>query len=195
MPHDPDPPPAKKFKPGSVFFRFDKNKPGMLLPKKENVTATPIDIQRKRLPIYQAKPQLLNQLRQLHSAVLIGEHLLKRLAFPAARVGFQCANHEKKSSPYLSSESRTTLVYLNLYECHCRHGDFKCLLLRLDTLQGRLARGRQLRSPSTCTRGASEDRGSLPSPSPDEWQPSPWQPGSQRRRGLSLANWYKTLPN
>ncbi|XP_070839652.1 ATP-dependent RNA helicase DHX33 [Chaetodon trifascialis] len=72
MPHDPDPPPAKKFKPGSVFFRLDKNKPGMLLPRKGNAT-TPIDVQRKQLPIYQAKPQLLNQLRQLHNAILIGE--------------------------------------------------------------------------------------------------------------------------
>ncbi|XP_028278046.1 ATP-dependent RNA helicase DHX33 [Parambassis ranga] len=72
MPHDPDPPPAKKFKPGSIFFRLDKNKPGMLLPRKGNAS-TPIDVQRKQLPIYQAKPQLLNQLRQLHSAILIGE--------------------------------------------------------------------------------------------------------------------------
>uniref|UniRef100_A0A3P8T4E5 ATP-dependent RNA helicase DHX33 n=1 Tax=Amphiprion percula TaxID=161767 RepID=A0A3P8T4E5_AMPPE len=74
MPHDPEPPPAKKFKPGSVFFRLDKNKPGMLLPRKGNVT-TPIDVQRKQLPIYQAKPQLLNQLRQLHNAILIGKEL------------------------------------------------------------------------------------------------------------------------
>uniref|UniRef100_H3CT02 RNA helicase n=1 Tax=Tetraodon nigroviridis TaxID=99883 RepID=H3CT02_TETNG len=72
MPRDPGPPPAKKFKPGSVFFRFDKNKPGMLLPRKENA-ASPIDVQRKQLPIYQAKPQLLSQLRTLHSAILIGE--------------------------------------------------------------------------------------------------------------------------
>ncbi|XP_072231119.1 ATP-dependent RNA helicase DHX33 [Leuresthes tenuis] len=72
MPHDPDPPPAKKFKPGSVFFRLDRNKPGMLLPRKGNVT-TSIDVQRKQLPIYQAKPQLLNQLRQLHNAIVIGE--------------------------------------------------------------------------------------------------------------------------
>ncbi|XP_004561717.2 ATP-dependent RNA helicase DHX33 [Maylandia zebra] len=72
MPHDPDPPPAKRFKPGSVFFRLDKNKPGMLLPRKGNAS-TPIDVQRKQLPIYQAKPQLLSQLRQLHGAVLIGE--------------------------------------------------------------------------------------------------------------------------
>uniref|UniRef100_A0A3Q3LHD7 ATP-dependent RNA helicase DHX33 n=1 Tax=Mastacembelus armatus TaxID=205130 RepID=A0A3Q3LHD7_9TELE len=72
MPHDPDPPPAKKFKPGSVFFRLEKNKPGMLLPRKENAT-TPIDVQRKQLPIYQAKPQLQSQLRQLHNAIVIGE--------------------------------------------------------------------------------------------------------------------------
>ncbi|XP_034540262.1 LOW QUALITY PROTEIN: ATP-dependent RNA helicase DHX33-like [Notolabrus celidotus] len=72
MPHDPDPPPAKRFKPGSVFFRLDKNKPGMLLPRKGNAT-TPIEVQRKQLPIYQAKPQLLNQLRQLNNAILIGE--------------------------------------------------------------------------------------------------------------------------
>ncbi|XP_040038536.2 ATP-dependent RNA helicase DHX33 [Gasterosteus aculeatus] len=72
MPHDPDTPPAKKFKPGSVFFRLDRNKPGMLLPRKGN-PSTPIEVQRKQLPIYQAKPQLLNQLRQLHNAILIGE--------------------------------------------------------------------------------------------------------------------------
>ncbi|XP_056267466.1 ATP-dependent RNA helicase DHX33 isoform X1 [Pseudoliparis swirei] len=72
MPYDPNPPPAKKFKPGSGFFRLDRNKPGMLLPRKGNATI-PIDVQRKQLPIYQAKPQLLNQLRQLPNAILIGE--------------------------------------------------------------------------------------------------------------------------
>lgn len=71
MPHNPDHPPAKKFKPGSPFFRLDK-KPGMLLPRKENASV-PIDVQRKNLPIYQAKSQLINQLRQLHNAVLIGK--------------------------------------------------------------------------------------------------------------------------
>lgn len=71
MPNDPDPPPAKKFKPGSPFFRLDK-KPGMLLPRKGNASV-PLDVQRKHLPIYQAKSQLINQLRQLHNAVLIGE--------------------------------------------------------------------------------------------------------------------------
>ncbi|KAF4073032.1 hypothetical protein AMELA_G00254170 [Ameiurus melas] len=71
MPHDPDPPPAKKFKPGSPFFPTNK-KPGMLLPKKGNAPST-VDVQRKQLPIYQAKSQLIDQLRQLHNAVLIGE--------------------------------------------------------------------------------------------------------------------------
>ncbi|KAJ7997354.1 hypothetical protein DPEC_G00228110 [Dallia pectoralis] len=71
MPHDPEHPPAKKFKPGSPFFRFDK-KPGMLLPRKGNASV-PIDVQRKNLPIYQAKSQLVYQLRQHHNAVLIGE--------------------------------------------------------------------------------------------------------------------------
>ncbi|XP_060768805.1 ATP-dependent RNA helicase DHX33 isoform X2 [Neoarius graeffei] len=71
MPHDPDLPPAKKFKPGSPFFPANK-KPGMLLPKKGNAPS-PIDVQRKQLPIYQARSQLIDQLRQLHNAVLIGE--------------------------------------------------------------------------------------------------------------------------
>ncbi|KAJ8266299.1 hypothetical protein GJAV_G00128830 [Gymnothorax javanicus] len=71
MPRDPDPPPAKRFKPGSPFFRLNK-KTGMLLPRKENAPL-PIDVQRKHLPIYQAKSQLISQLRQLHNAVLIGE--------------------------------------------------------------------------------------------------------------------------
>ncbi|XP_027888190.1 ATP-dependent RNA helicase DHX33 [Xiphophorus couchianus] len=72
MPHDPDLPPAKKFKPGSVFFRLEKNKPGMLLPRKGNVT-TPIDVQRKQLPIYKARTRLVNELRPLHNAIVIGE--------------------------------------------------------------------------------------------------------------------------
>ncbi|KAM9847139.1 ATP-dependent RNA helicase DHX33 [Aulostomus maculatus] len=72
MPNDPDPPPAKKFKPGSVFFRLDKQRTGMLLPTKGNAR-TPVDVQRKQLPIYQAKAALLSQLRQLHTAILIGE--------------------------------------------------------------------------------------------------------------------------
>uniref|UniRef100_A0A8B9LUU8 ATP-dependent RNA helicase DHX33 n=1 Tax=Astyanax mexicanus TaxID=7994 RepID=A0A8B9LUU8_ASTMX len=71
MPHDPDPPPAKKFKPGSPFSRLEK-KPGMLLPRK-GAAPLLLDSQRKQLPIYQARSQLLSQLRQLHNAVLIGE--------------------------------------------------------------------------------------------------------------------------
>uniref|UniRef100_A0A1A8NA93 ATP-dependent RNA helicase DHX33 n=1 Tax=Nothobranchius pienaari TaxID=704102 RepID=A0A1A8NA93_9TELE len=75
MPHNADFPPAKKFKPGSVFFRQEKNKPGMPLPRKgtNNNKNVSIDVQRKQLPIHQAKPQLLNQLRQLQNAILIGE--------------------------------------------------------------------------------------------------------------------------
>ncbi|KAI5089266.1 putative ATP-dependent RNA helicase DHX33, partial [Silurus meridionalis] len=71
MPHDPKPPPAKRFKPGSPFSLANK-KPGMLLPKKGNASSQ-IDVQRKHLPIYQAKSQLIDQLRQLPNAVLIGE--------------------------------------------------------------------------------------------------------------------------
>uniref|UniRef100_A0AAY4E6V9 ATP-dependent RNA helicase DHX33 n=1 Tax=Denticeps clupeoides TaxID=299321 RepID=A0AAY4E6V9_9TELE len=71
MPQEPDFPPAKRFRPGSPFFRLSK-KPGMLLPRKGNA-AVPTDVQRRRLPIYQARSQLIVQLRQLHSAVLIGE--------------------------------------------------------------------------------------------------------------------------
>lgn len=74
MPHDPDPPPAKRFKPGSPFFRLNK-KPGMLLPRKENASV-PVDVQRKHLPIYQAKSQLINRLRQLDGTVLIGKQCL-----------------------------------------------------------------------------------------------------------------------
>ncbi|XP_051540938.1 ATP-dependent RNA helicase DHX33 [Myxocyprinus asiaticus] len=72
MPHEPDPPPAKRFKPGSPFFRLDKRPGGMLLPRASHAP-TSLDVQRKQLPIYQARTQLINQLRQLHNAVLIGE--------------------------------------------------------------------------------------------------------------------------
>ncbi|XP_061754251.1 ATP-dependent RNA helicase DHX33 isoform X2 [Nerophis ophidion] len=71
MPNEPDHPPAKKFKPASVFFRLDKQKAGMLLPGKPKTTT--IEDQRKQLPIYQARNQLLHHLRQLHNAILIGE--------------------------------------------------------------------------------------------------------------------------
>lgn len=70
MPQEPDPPPAKRFKPGSPFFRLDK-KPGMLLPRAGHAPIS-VDAQRRQLPIYQAKSQLINQLRQLHNAVIIG---------------------------------------------------------------------------------------------------------------------------
>ncbi|XP_061608119.1 ATP-dependent RNA helicase DHX33 isoform X3 [Phyllopteryx taeniolatus] len=44
----------------------------MLLPGRAKPTA-PLDVQRKQLPIYQARAQLLSLLRQLHNAILIGE--------------------------------------------------------------------------------------------------------------------------
>uniref|UniRef100_A0A8C2C307 RNA helicase n=1 Tax=Cyprinus carpio TaxID=7962 RepID=A0A8C2C307_CYPCA len=72
MPRDPDPPPAKRFKPGSPFSRLDKKKPGMLLPRAGHAPVN-VDAQRKQLPIYQSRTQLINQIRQLHSAVFIGE--------------------------------------------------------------------------------------------------------------------------
>ncbi|KAK7163916.1 hypothetical protein R3I94_002586 [Phoxinus phoxinus] len=71
MPHDPDPPPAKRFKPGSPFFRLDK-KPGMLLPRAGHAPVS-VDAQRRQLPIYPSRTQVINQLRQLHNAVFIGE--------------------------------------------------------------------------------------------------------------------------
>uniref|UniRef100_A0AAY4E908 RNA helicase n=1 Tax=Denticeps clupeoides TaxID=299321 RepID=A0AAY4E908_9TELE len=58
MPQEPDFPPAKRFRPGSPFFRLSK-KPGMLLPRKGNA-AVPTDVQRRRLPIYQARSQLID---------------------------------------------------------------------------------------------------------------------------------------
>lgn len=71
MPHDPGPPPAKRFKPGSVLFRANQKNQGMLLPRKEH--ASPLELQRRQLPIYQARPELLSQLRTLHSSILIGQ--------------------------------------------------------------------------------------------------------------------------
>ncbi|TRY57199.1 hypothetical protein DNTS_003281 [Danionella cerebrum] len=64
MPNDPDPPPAKRFKPGPPFPRVEP-KNAMLLP---GATAS-----RRQLPIYQTREALIRHLRRLHSAVLIGE--------------------------------------------------------------------------------------------------------------------------
>ncbi|XP_059405372.1 ATP-dependent RNA helicase DHX33 [Carassius carassius] len=72
MPLDPDPPPAKRFKPGSPFSRLDNKKPGMLLPRAGHAPFS-VDAQRKQLPIYQSRTQLINQIRQLHNTVFIGE--------------------------------------------------------------------------------------------------------------------------
>lgn len=93
----------------------------MLLPRKENVTPAPIDIQRKRLPIYQAKPQLLNQLRQLHSAILIGEQLLAaQLASTVAPLSCQCATHEKeKKFTKCFHSAKNIFVGFNFFcKCH-----------------------------------------------------------------------------
>ncbi|XP_066516300.1 ATP-dependent RNA helicase DHX33 [Hoplias malabaricus] len=73
MPRDPDPPPAKKFKADCpLSLRLHKNKPSMLLPRKEN-TQTPLSSQRKQLPIYQSRSQLISQITHLQNAVIIGE--------------------------------------------------------------------------------------------------------------------------
>ncbi|KAM4047571.1 ATP-dependent RNA helicase DHX33 [Anomaloglossus baeobatrachus] len=63
-------PPAKRFKPG--FIHTNHNWKGAMQPgpRKQPV---PIEQQRRNLPIYQARAQLIGQLRQLESAVIIGE--------------------------------------------------------------------------------------------------------------------------
>ncbi|XP_069613584.1 ATP-dependent RNA helicase DHX33 [Ranitomeya imitator] len=63
-------PPAKKFKPG--FLHTTHNWKGAMQPgpRKQPV---PIEQQRRSLPIYQARAQLIGQLRQLESAIVIGE--------------------------------------------------------------------------------------------------------------------------
>ncbi|XP_053310932.1 ATP-dependent RNA helicase DHX33 [Spea bombifrons] len=70
MSQETDHPPAKKFKPGSPPFHFKRKgvvQPG---PKK---TPVPMELQRRSLPIYHARAQLIGQLRQQDSAVIIGE--------------------------------------------------------------------------------------------------------------------------
>ncbi|KAM5181064.1 ATP-dependent RNA helicase DHX33 [Mantella aurantiaca] len=63
-------PPAKKFKPGTPSFNHIRRGAMQLGPRKQPV---PIDQQRRSLPIYQARAQLIGQLRQLDNAVIIGE--------------------------------------------------------------------------------------------------------------------------
>ncbi|KAG8587355.1 hypothetical protein GDO81_005643 [Engystomops pustulosus] len=63
-------PPAKKFKPGSPHSNPNWRGAMQPGPRKQPV---PIDQQRRGLPIYQARAQLIGQLRQLESAVIIGE--------------------------------------------------------------------------------------------------------------------------
>ncbi|KAM8975829.1 ATP-dependent RNA helicase DHX33 [Pelodytes ibericus] len=70
MSQDPDHPPAKKFKPGSPPFHFHRKGAMQPGPKKPPV---PMELQRRSLPIYHARAQLIGKLRQLDSAVIIGE--------------------------------------------------------------------------------------------------------------------------
>ncbi|XP_073471164.1 ATP-dependent RNA helicase DHX33 [Aquarana catesbeiana] len=63
-------PPAKKFKPGSPPYSHIRTGAMQLGPRKQPV---PIDQQRRSLPIYQARAQLIGQLRQLENSVIIGE--------------------------------------------------------------------------------------------------------------------------
>ncbi|XP_018408883.1 PREDICTED: putative ATP-dependent RNA helicase DHX33 [Nanorana parkeri] len=63
-------PPAKRFKPGTPPFNHIRTGAMQLGPRKQPV---PIDQQRRSLPIYQARAQLIGQLRQLDNAVIIGE--------------------------------------------------------------------------------------------------------------------------
>ncbi|XP_077338466.1 ATP-dependent RNA helicase DHX33 [Lithobates pipiens] len=63
-------PPAKKFKPGTPPYNRIRTGAMQLGPRKQPV---PIDQQRRSLPIYQARAQLIGQLRQLENAVIIGE--------------------------------------------------------------------------------------------------------------------------
>ncbi|XP_056412356.1 ATP-dependent RNA helicase DHX33 isoform X1 [Hyla sarda] len=63
-------PPAKKFKPGSHHSNHKWRGAMQPGPRKQPV---PMEQQRRSLPIYQARAQLIGQLRQLDSAVIIGE--------------------------------------------------------------------------------------------------------------------------
>ncbi|XP_068124625.1 ATP-dependent RNA helicase DHX33 [Hyperolius riggenbachi] len=63
-------PPAKKFKPGTPQSSYIRKGAMQLGPRKHPV---PIEQQRRNLPIYQARAQIIGQLRQLDSAIVIGE--------------------------------------------------------------------------------------------------------------------------
>ncbi|XP_053563485.1 ATP-dependent RNA helicase DHX33 [Bombina bombina] len=71
MSQDSDHPPAKKFKPGSPIFYHRPKGEMHSGPRKQ--PPVPVELQRRNLPIYQARAQLIGQLRQLDSAVIIGE--------------------------------------------------------------------------------------------------------------------------
>ncbi|XP_073521337.1 ATP-dependent RNA helicase DHX33 [Phyllobates terribilis] len=63
-------PPAKKFKPGYIHTNHNWKRAMQPGPRKQPV---PIEQQRRSLPIYQARAVLIGQLRQLESAIIIGE--------------------------------------------------------------------------------------------------------------------------
>uniref|UniRef100_A0A8C5PRT4 ATP-dependent RNA helicase DHX33 n=1 Tax=Leptobrachium leishanense TaxID=445787 RepID=A0A8C5PRT4_9ANUR len=70
MSYDPEHPPAKKFKPGSPAFHLQRRGPMHPGPRKPPVA---MELQRRSLPIYHVRAQLIAQLRQLDCAVIIGE--------------------------------------------------------------------------------------------------------------------------
>ncbi|KAM4796590.1 ATP-dependent RNA helicase DHX33 [Rhinophrynus dorsalis] len=70
MHQDSNQPPAKKFKPGSPFSPMNRKREVQAASRKQPV---PVELQRRNLPIYQARAQVIGQLRQLDSAVIIGE--------------------------------------------------------------------------------------------------------------------------
>ncbi|XP_069470700.1 ATP-dependent RNA helicase DHX33 [Ambystoma mexicanum] len=71
MPQEPGFPPPKRFKAGSPLSQ--PHRPAMQAGTPRKPPAVPLEVQRRQLPIYLARPQLLGQLRGLENAVVIGE--------------------------------------------------------------------------------------------------------------------------
>lgn len=72
MPQESGFPPPKRFKADSPLFTFPR-KPAMKTGTPRKPPTVPLEVQRRQLPIFHARPQLLAQLRGLDCAVLIGE--------------------------------------------------------------------------------------------------------------------------
>ncbi|XP_069082777.1 ATP-dependent RNA helicase DHX33 isoform X2 [Pleurodeles waltl] len=72
MPQESGFPPPKRFKGGSPLFTFPR-RPAMQAGTPRKPPTVPLEVQRRQLPIFHARPQLLAQLRGLESAILIGE--------------------------------------------------------------------------------------------------------------------------